>query len=82
MTTTDIPADRPNSGKTLLSLDNLAIPNRNSSPSWLESEAAKRTKSVEVLAEVTKKWFGIPYLPDSFWSDFAEQAIAALDQRV
>jgi hypothetical protein len=67
--------------RPVMHLDSLAVPNVSASQSWLEAEAAKRATAVEVLAATTKAWFGIPYLPDTFWTAFAEHAVKALDQR-
>lgn len=66
--------------RPLMSLGHLAIPNVSAAHKWLEVEADRRAKAVEIVAEETSKWFG-DFLPKQFYEQFAEKVVSALDQQ-
>jgi hypothetical protein len=65
-----------------LNLGHLVIPNVSASRDWLKREGKKREASVEIVVEEAKKWFAIDGLPDSFYEQFAQRVVSALDHRV
>lgn len=67
--------DRP-----LMGLGELSIPNVSAGARWLEQEADKRAKAVEIVTEETAKWFG-DFLTQQFYEQFAERVVTALDQQ-
>jgi hypothetical protein len=70
--------DRP-----VMGLGHLAIPNVSASQDWLKRQGEKREKSVEIVAEVAKEWWGSDYahMPDFFWEALAERVVTELDHR-
>ncbi|RZU36033.1 hypothetical protein EV284_3516 [Streptomyces sp. BK022] len=69
--------DRPT-----MNLGHLAIPHESASQDWLRRQGEKRRAAVEIVAAESKKWWAVHALPDSFYEQFAERIVTALDQRL
>jgi hypothetical protein len=65
-----------------LNLGHLAIPNVSASQDWLKRQGKQREAAEEIVVEEAKKWFAIAGLPDSFYEQFAQRVVTALDHRV
>lgn len=65
-----------------LNLGHLVIPNTSASQDWLKRQGEQRQAAVEIVIDEAKKWFAIDGLPNSFYEQFAQRVVTALDHRV